>query len=480
MEEDVMARSLSLFAIAVIALVALGCSPSTNTPPGGAGSPAASPGGASGSPTAKAYNVVLVSFDAGRAQEMSVYGYPKDTTPNLKKFADQAVVFDNAISAASWTLPSTMSIFTGLWPSVHGVLNKLTPTPDGKIVDTTLTDTIQTLPQLLKQNGYILGAFTGDAGVGGHFGYGRDFDVYLDDKKFGGFDHSIPAALSWIEKHKDQKFFVFLHGYDVHGQYDPPSGYKRTFVQDYKGKLKGGKDEQAVFREEALKNKFTIPKATDPILTEKEFTKEDGRFYQALYDEKLHDADARFAGFLAAMDKMGLTDKTIFVLLADHGEEFMEHGNLDHGPTLYTEMLHVPLIIKIPGLPPRRVEARVNSFDALPTVLDYLGIKTPHLDAVSLLPLMEGKEEKLPPVFSETDYRLYSHKRAAFVGDFEMIHSLDTDRYELYDLKSDPGEQHPLDPTKQPELKSTLDEWVRSLPQHYDYKHDANKTIKVY
>ena len=426
------------------------------------------------------YNVVLVSFDAMRARETSLYGYTRDTTPHLKRFAEGAVVFENAIAPASWTLPATMSIFTGLYPSNHGVVNKLTTGPDGKIIDAQLAPQVTTLPQLLHRAGYVLGAFTGDAGVSARFGFGRDFDAFLDDEKFGGFVHSMPAAKAWLQAHKEQRFFLFLHGYDVHGQNDPVEGYSAKFTPGYKGSLKGGKDEQAVFRERGLANKFKRPDH-EPGLAPSEFSEADRDFYRGQYDEKIEHADARFGEFLKAMDDMGLADKTIFVLLADHGEEFMEHGNIDHGPTLFQEMIHVPLVIKVPGVPPRRITELVSSFDALPTVLDFLGVKPGRIDGVSLRPLMEGKAMTLPTVFCETDYRLFSHKRAVIVGDLKVIHSLDTDRWVCYDLKADPAEQHPLPVDRAPELRKSLEAWEATLPRRYaDYKTDPGAIIKIF
>lgn len=429
------------------------------------------------------YNVVLVSFDAMRARETSLFGYARKTTPNLDKFAESCIVFKNAIAPASWTLPATMAIFTGLFPSVHGVVNKLTLAPDGKLVDSTLSPTVGTLPQLLHKAGYILGGFTGDAGVSARFGFGRDFDTFVDDVKFGGFDHSQPPAEQWLEAHKDQRFFMFLHGYDCHGQYDPPQGYKRVFAADYKGSLKGDKEEQAGFRERALQHKFDSP-THEPGLTPAEFSEADARFYQALYDEKIQLADAHFAAFLKKLDALGLTDKTIIVVVADHGEEFMEHGNIDHGPTLYQEMIHVPVLMRIPGMAPRVVTQRISSMDALPTVLDVLKVATPRLDGMSLLPFLEGKTTDLPPVYSETDYRLFSHKRALLDGDYKIIHSLDTDRWELYNLKEDPDERKPTDPRTSEvgkALMRRLDDWVSSLPRRYqDYGSDPSKIIKIF
>jgi len=459
-----------LLAVVLCALWSAGCTPN----PG----PSASPAPETTAPTTtdKNYNILLVSFDAMRARETSLYNPSLDTTPNLKKFAEGAVVFDNAIAPSSWTLPSTLAIFTGLYPSRHGVTNKLT-VPDGK--DATLAAETTTLPQLLKKAGYTLAAFTGDAGVSARFGYGRDFEVFVDDLKFGSFDHSMPLAEAWLENNKDKKFFMFLHGYDCHGQHDPAGGYQRTYAKDYKGKLQGDKVEQGKFRELALKHKLDDGKSLEPHLNESEFSKADARFYLALYQEKIRLADEKFAKFLKKMDALGLTDKTIFVLVADHGEEFMEHGNIDHGPTLYQEMIHVPLVIKIPGMAPKRIETRVSTLDALPTVLAWLGIQMPaNLDGLSLLPLMEGQPMPDRKVLSETDYRLYSHKRAYLKDNYKLIVSLDNNRRELYDLKADPEETRNLI-SEQPDLAFEMEKSINQFVMDMPHKPPVGKGSQI-
>jgi choline-sulfatase len=486
LEDCTVKRCLALLAVVFCALCCVGC-PQNPPPPVGVTTPSSgSPGQTStsgqtapGQTGTKDFNVVLVSFDAMRAQETSVYNPALDTTPNLKKFAEGAIVFDNAIAPASWTLPSTLAIFTGLYPSHHGVTNKLT-VPEGK--DATLAAEVNTLPQLLNKAGYTLAAFTGDAGVSARFGYGRDFEVFVDDLKFGSFEHSMPLAEAWLEKNNDKKFFVFLHGYDCHGQHDPEGGYQRTYAKDYKGKLKGDKDEQGTFRELALKHKFDDGKSAEPHLNVSEFSKDDTQFYLGLYREKIHLADEKFGKFLEKMSALGLTDKTIFVLVADHGEEFMEHGNIDHGPTLYQEMIHVPLIIKIPGMAPRRIDTRVSSIDALPTVLAYLGIGLPeNLDGLSLLPLIEGGKMPERDVMSETDYRLYSHKRAYFKDNYKLIVSLDNHHRELFDLKADPEEKHNII-AEQPDVAFEMEKKITTFMARMPYKSPVGQgdQIKVY
>ncbi|MFH0858170.1 MAG: hypothetical protein V1842_01310, partial [Candidatus Omnitrophota bacterium] len=140
-----------------------------------------------------------------------------------------------------------------------------------------LSPEVVTLAEVLKKEGYATGGFTGDAGVSAKFGFGKGFDIYIDDAKFAGLDHSIPAAVKWIKENKGKKLFIFLHGYDSHGQYDPAAGYTRKFLDfEYKGQLRGGKEEQGRLREEGLENGSI------------QLTDEDARFWRALYDEKIN------------------------------------------------------------------------------------------------------------------------------------------------------------------------------------------------
>ena len=142
-------------------------------------------------------NVVLVSMDALRYDTTGLGGNAAGLTPNLDAFADEAVVFHNAVTAAPWTLPSHMSVWTARWPSVHGVTNKLKLLAQDQMVETSLSPGIQTYPDVLIQEGFVAGGFTGGAGVQGRYGFGRGFDTYLDDRYFGGTDYSLPVALEW-------------------------------------------------------------------------------------------------------------------------------------------------------------------------------------------------------------------------------------------------------------------------------------------
>lgn len=387
----------------------------------------------------KDHNLVFVSFDALQAAHVGALGYRRDTTPSLDAFAQESFTFSRATSVAPWTVPASMTWFTGVYPSEHRMVNKFAVYNDStktlaKLQD--LSPQLTTLAQVLKQQGYATGGFTGNAGVSGGFGYEAGFDVYYDERgKFGTFDDSIPEALDWLQKHRNEKFFLFLHGYDAHGQSTPAEGYDYRFVdKSYDKRFLGSEQEQEALREEGLdRGELTL-------------REEDVRFWRSIYDEKIHRADEKFQRFLNAFAKLGLTEKTLFVITSDHGTEFYEHRRFDHGFTLYQEQIHVPLFIRLPGQVGGQVIAeRISSVDIMPTILDLLDVdisesQRDQLRGRSLTAAMKG-ESVARDVFSETDYREYTFKRSIIAPDgWKLIVTLEDDVRELYQLNDDPSE----------------------------------------
>lgn len=428
------------------------------------------------------YNVLFVSFDALQAAHTGCLGYFRNTTPMIDEFARKGFLFTQAISQASWTVPSTMSWFTSLYPSEHKVVNKYSQYDEEKKVLTNLSELspgVVTLAEILKEDSYTTAGFTGDAGVSSKFGFGKGFDTYIDDKKFAGLDYSAPPALEWLKENKDRKFFMFLHGYDQHGQNDPPEGFTRRFVDfNYKGQLKGGKEEQGAFREEGLE-KGSI-----------ELAEEDVRFWRALYDEKIYGANQRFEKFIEEFEKLGLLDKTIIVLTSDHGTEFYEHKRFDHGFSLYDELIHVPLVIYLPGKKGGEViRKQVRAIDLMPTIIDLLRINIDdeiknQIRGVSLVPLMKRESMDLT-AYSETDYRLYVHLRSIRTSDgWKFIYNLTSDEKELYNLNRDPGELENLvkkEPAKAYELEQELFKWLASMKSRLAYYRNKEELkIKEY
>jgi len=426
-------------------------------------------------------NLVLVSIDALRYDNTGLGGHKGGLTPNLDAFAEESVVFHNAVTAAPWTLPSHMSVWTARWPSVHGVTNKLKLLAQDQMVETSLSPGIETYPDALIREGFVAAGFTGGAGVQGKYGFGRNFDTYLDDRYFGGMDYSLPAALKWLEGHRSDKFFLFLHGYDTHGQFGLPEG-ARSSIDGYDGALDGSIEEQARLREQGLDG---IENPGDAASLEGVLDAEDALYLKRVYEEKIRHADERLGQLLSHLRTTGLLDRTVVAVISDHGDEFMEHGGLDHGATLYEEQLHVVMAIRFPGYARvHDVAEVVRTVDLFPTLFDAMGLRGPSgVDGVSLLPLLRGDDLKLD-AYSETDYRLFVHQRMIRQGNYKLILDLLDGKRELYELESDPLEKNDLssaDPRRTYEMEQALRRWMeatRTNPQ--DYLGVRQKPIEIF
>lgn len=411
------------------------------------------------------HNVVLISFDALQAAHVGCLGYERDVTPNLDAFAAGSFRFERNYSVASWTVPSSMTWFTGVYPSEHGLTNKFAvysaqEKRPARLAE--LAPNITTLAQVLQQNGYATGGFTGNAGVSGDFGFAQGFDTYYHEKqKFGSFDQSIPAALQWLDVHGNRKFFLFLHGYDCHGQFSPVGGYDFRFVdRQYDGKFRGTQQEQELLREEGLaRGRLELRDA-------------DVQFWRAIYDEKIQRADEKFGKFLREFKQRGLLEKTLFIVTSDHGTEFYEHQRLDHGFSLYDEQLRVPLVIKLPGQKSGQpIAERVSSISLMPTILDLLDVPLSEslhqqLRGVSLVATLQGQHVP-QDAFAETNYREYTYKRSIIAPEgWKLIVTLENNERELYRLDLDGAEQNNLvtqEPERAEELQRRLFEHFRSI-----------------
>ncbi len=416
-------------------------------------------------------NIILISLDALRYDHTGFGGNTDGLTRNLDQLAEESVVFHDVVTAAPWTLPSHMSMWTARWPSIHGVTNKLKLLSSEQMVETSLSAGIETFPDYLIRDGWTAVGFTGGAGVQARYGFGRGFSTYLDDRYFAGFDYTVPAALQWLDDHRDEHFFMFLHGYDTHGQFPLPDGSASALASSYSGELVGSVEENATLREQALD---AIEDPGDaPDLTD-ELNEADIDFLEAIYARKVRDADQRVGSFLAHLRTTGLIDRTIIAVVSDHGDELMEHGSVDHGATLYQEQLHTVMMIRFPGYARRQdVTEPVRTIDLFPTLFDSLGLDGPAgVNGQSLLPLLRGGSLELP-LFAETDYRLFVHLRMMRQGDHKLILDLQDGGRELYDLSTDPHETHDIssaEPRVTYEMEQALRTWMeasRTNPEDY-------------
>lgn len=381
-------------------------------------------------------NVLLISIDTLRADHLGIYGYARNTSPNIDAFAEQGIVFERAYSTCFFTADSHMSVFTSQYPSVHRVQNVADPREPLVV----LSDLVPTVTEVLSEHGYLTVGFHGGGNVDGAFGFARGFDSYT----YAG--DRVDAAIEWLEQHddRDRPFFMFYHTYHTHDPYTPLAPYDSLYDPDYAGNVVGDK------------------KRFDAVIAEHGFTRARDLFWDAvdpedprdlahviaLYDGEINEVDLQIQRLLRVVST--LFPNTALVLLSDHGEEFFEHGRFLHSQ-LYEECLRVPLIIRAPGLPsPRRISEPVSLLDVAPTLLDLVGIETPvpEFQGTSLRGVIERTETRnevfAEKVWGESENRLEEsapRHMALYTQGFKGIMKTSL---ELYDLRADPGEQHDL------------------------------------
>lgn len=366
-------------------------------------------------------NIVLISFDTVRADHLGVYGYGRDTSPNVDSFAERAVVFDQAISQAAWTLPAHGSMMSGLYPARLGVLHY--PATHKLPVANPV------LPEMLRNAGYATAGFTGGGFVSEHYGFDRGFEVYSTSGRH--FEHNLDQAVTWVRSNKDRPFFLFFHGYDAHRPY-----YSKPVDKKAMGLLESADTEQGRY---CLRNDRARPDPAhmDEILR--------------YYDAAIHHGDRTLGVFLRALNQLELMDNTVILLTSDHGEEFFEHGNCDHVRFLYRESVHVPLMLYVPRFTraTRHIAGLVPaSISVARTLLDVVGVEH-SMPGVTLLPIIDGTQREFPVVYSEADTdpgALGSRGacRAITRPGQKLISYTDEGSDEGFDLRTDPLETRVL------------------------------------
>ncbi len=392
----------------------------------------------------KVGKVILISIDTLRADHLGAYGYSRPTSPTLDALAAQGARFTNCVAVSPWTLPSHVSMFTGLYPSHNGVTG----------TGTELKRHVRTLVDLLSQRDFATGAVIAADLVlpCRRCRSGFDSVTYFEWKAEPGSEGPsildtgedvTEAAIRWLDKNGEHDFFLFLHYYDLHSDYAP----KETFARAVGAKME---NPQAGSHEYLLRHRDTGNLRPEEV-----------EQAAALYDGEIRKVDSLLKEVLAFVKRRGWWDKTLIVVTSDHGEEFQEHGGLLHGRKMYEELLHVPLIIKGPGIPAGKVvPAVVQHTDIAPTILAATGTPLPEgLDGRSLLELVAGRERSWKnQAVAEADH--FHRKQMARAESLKLI----VDRsgaVELYDLESDPAEQTNLAaarPTAVARLKRLLPE----------------------
>jgi len=384
-------------------------------------------------------NIVIYMVDTLRADHLGCYGYERPTSPRLDELAKEAVLFEHVIAQSPWTRPSVASLFTGLFPSTHQVNDR----------NHALPDEVTTLAETLRDQGYRTAAVITNGNVSRRFGFDQGFDrfLHLNENKARPTIH-LPSAevnetvFTWLRApRRGQPLFLYVHTCDPHAPYAPQ--------EPFRSQLAGADVDMGI---------GTVAWLSEHL--HGGFDEQTRRELVSLYDAEIAQNDAAFGDLVDELRKLGLYDDSLITFVSDHGEEFLEHGALQHGRTLYAEMIDVPLVVKFPrssGIAPGRVGGTAQHVDLLPTVLATLGLDAPPgIEGRSLLPLIAGRKPGDIRLHSSVDLEL---ERAECVlrPPWKLIRKW-TDgepHTELFDLGSDPAEQSELSGSR-PELVRTL------------------------
>ncbi len=344
----------------------------------------------------RSLNLIVITIDTLRADHVGAYGYKDIETPHIDGLAQEGVVFFKAFTPAPLTLPAHCTLFTGKLPLAHMVRDNGFRVPKSD----------RTLAEIAGKNGYATAAFIGAFPLDSRFGLDRGFDVY--DDHYGSrvvpemaflerrADQVNKNAVEWISDNSHRPFFAWIHYFDPHAPYDPPS----PFAEEYNRRP---------------------------------------------YDGEIAYTDHVLGKLLEALDQAGLRKNTLIILTSDHGEGLGEHGERTHGIFIYDSTMRVPLIISLPNILPQglEIDSQVGLVDIMPTILDFLGWEAPPgLQGRSLVPMISGAE---PP----SQAPLYMESMAPLLGrNWASLQAIRTDEWkyidapieELYDLKNDSGE----------------------------------------
>jgi arylsulfatase A-like enzyme len=353
-------------------------------------------GGGSGSHAAP--NLLLITVDTLRADHLSTYGHERPTSPRIDALALSGVVFEDAQAHASWTLPAMASLMTSHVSTTHGCWT----------MEDRLDDSYPTLAELLSDAGWTTAGVPSHTFIGSRYGFAQGFDDFDEElvKEQEALSHRAITSdkvsdkgIAWLNQHagSDRPFFLWLHYFDPHERY---------------------------LRHEEFTRRVATP----------------SRKEVSLYDGEIAFTDHHIGRVLDTLDALGITDRTLVVLTADHGEEFGDHGGVSHGDTLFTEVVRVPLILRVPGVAPARVAGTVRIIDVLPTVLELLDVPVPVVAGASLAPALAGESLAPRPALGELRLREGKHVDSLTFGRWKLVVDLSGDRTLLFDREMDPTE----------------------------------------
>lgn len=392
-------------------------------------------------------DVVLVTFDTLRADHLGFAGYFRETSPNLDALARASVVFERCIAPMATTLPVHASILTGVQPQEHGLLGNVDP--EGRRYE--LSDELPTFTQFLRGNGYRTAAFVSALPLKRQFGLDGGFEVYDEpsgrERRAG---ETTDAALAWYTARQAESapLFLWVHYFDPHGPYEPPAEFAQAFGSD--GEI-----------ERYLAERRFADAGQRPGRQAREVST---RASIDLYDGEILYMDREVGRLFAALQAGPRWERTALAAIADHGEGLNQHGEPGHGQ-VWNEQLHVPFLLRVPGLEPRRVGRLVTPADLVPTLLGAIEIP----GSESLLARMSGLDALAPDFPAERQVLSQTSERQVGLGRVPA-HSLTGERWkfvrhadgreQLFDLGQDPFELRDVAPeqtARMAELRATLE-----------------------
>jgi arylsulfatase len=407
-------------------------------------------------------NIILITADSLRANHLGCFGYPLPTSPHIDAMACNGVLFENMFATGIPTQPSHTTIFTGLHPVTHGVVAH-----GGRAK---LARNTPFLPEILFSEGYTTCAV--DTLFRERIWFGRGYEYILDPSLHHLFYASVTQeelndrAFHWLKTVPKGPFFMFIHYWDVHYPYVPPDRMRGMF---YPGGNPVNPDNHELdewwSHPVGAMAKDTWLRTPNGVIT-------DPNYVTALYDRELLYLDEGIQALLDTLNKLGMAEDTMVVLLADHGESMTDHRIFYDHYGLYDNVVNVPMIVHWPGGNLRK-GTRVGPFrtlaDVTPTLLEAADAPIPeNLDGSSFLRQLQGQEEpsgmdKVVGLESTWQAKYYlRNERYKFILARQPDLLGNPDR-ELYDLSVDPGENHNLaeeQPKLAAELETELESWV--------------------
>lgn len=422
-------------------------------------------------------NVIIVMIDTLRRDRMSLYGHSRATTPGIDDFASRATVFSRAVAQAPWTKPSVASLLTSMYPRQHGITNMSVRRTDerGKVLVEVLDPHAITIAELLSNAGYATAAIGNNQHLIREIGFAQGFDLHnlrvepdeprtraaalyrpfyerlFPEERSDG--HRTRAAATnrrffdWLDRHENGRFFAYLHYIDLHWPYRTAPPFSGLYA---------GPPPHVDYNAPAFITNFNRSNdRLDPRVL---------KHMSDTYDEGIRFIDVQIDNLFIELQARKLFDETLIIFVGDHGEEFLEHGRLGHGYSLYTELLSVPLVVKYPcresACRAERVDEVVELIDVMPTILALVGIAPPRGTLGKPLPSHESRGPTEAVAMSET-------------GD---LISLETQTHKyvrgprgeiLFDLRSDHEEMR-NQAAENPELIAEFRRRMRDLGKRVD------------